>query len=247
MGEDADLFVYIHELSTDNPNALQLPWRGIRRQAEENDGSWQGGKYPYSFDGPDMWKHFSVPEGLHRVSFYWYNKDGHSGENRMRDHRVELFSAKLTPAECLTHEPLATARLWSGWNGEYVSFAVRGPAEYRIRMARDRSKGTILQAVFFDRLGSIQPKPSWLPDGLQMPTVPQPGPANEGNVALSLWQSCDRAETRGVPCPVERTLALRTAKASGAPEELLAAWRVQAGLWDEAGTDRTHLAIKPAN
>ncbi len=241
-GEDADIYVYIHELSSANPNVLQMPWRGIRRQAEVNDGSWRGDKYPYSFDGPDLWTLFSVPEGLHRVAFYWYNKDAHSGDNRMRDHRIELFPGELPPTECLTREPIAKARLWSGWNGEYASFAVRGPAKFRMRMARDRSKGTILQAVFFDRLGTPQTKPSWLPTRLSMPAAPQ-GPDNP---ISALWNACDQAETRGTPCPLERLIALRAAKDSGAPEDLLAAWRVQAGYWDEEGADRQSVALASA-
>lgn len=245
-GQEEDCYVYIHELDTKDPNAAQMPWAGIRRHAEVNDGSWQGGKYPYAFDGPDLRVAFSVPEGLHRVAFYWYNGDAHAGDNRMRDHRVELFPGNLTAAQCLTREPLAKTRLWSGWNGEYASFAVCGPARYQVRMARDRSKGTILQAVFFDHLGAPQPKPRWLPVRLQ-PIVPPQPPAADNPVAdnpiFALWQACDRAETRGVPAFIERTIALRAAKSSGAPENLLTAWRVQAGLWDEEGSDRQAVAL----
>ncbi|BCM91400.1 hypothetical protein IAD21_03272 [Abditibacteriota bacterium] len=244
-GNTEDRYVYVHELSSVNPNVVQMPWRNIRRQAEVNDGTWQGGKYPYSFDGPDLWTTLSVPEGLHRVAFYWYNKDGHSGDNRMRDHRVELFSGDLTPTDCLNQDPLAKARLWSGWNGEYASFAVRGPAKFQVRIARDRSHATQLQAVFFDRLGAPQPRPSWVPERFQLPVAPPL--QTPDNPIATLWTACDQAESRGVPCPLERTIALRAARDSGASTDLLAAWRVQAGLWDEEDTDRKAIALNNAN
>ncbi|RYX83164.1 hypothetical protein EON83_15760 [bacterium] len=243
-GEDADCYVYTHWSESDNPNVVQMPKQALRRQSEINDGTWQSRKYPYSFEGPDLWTNLSVPEGLHRIAFYWFNKDSHSGDNRMRDHRIELFPGNLTSSECLRREPMAKARFWSGWNGEYASFAVRGPSRFRVRIARDRSKGTILQGFFIDRLGAFPTKPDWLSPRFHMPSAPQFGATKPTNAALTLWNSCDKAETRGVPCSIERTIALRAAKETGAPEAVLSAWRIQAGLWDEAGTDRKALALK---
>ncbi len=239
--KEADFFTFTPWDRSDNPNVLQLPLKNIRRLGEFNDGTWQDDRYPPSFDGPDLWTRFSVPEGLFRVSYYWFNKDGHTGSNRQRDHRIELFSPG---ANAFESEPMARARLWSGWNGQYASFAARGPANFRVRFARDRSHSTQLNAFFFDRLGAPQPKPDSLPARLQRPldkiTMPANGPLVQSVV---LWSECAAAEKRGVPCPLERLVALRAAKSFGAPETLLAAWRVQAGVWDDEGLDRKFVAL----
>lgn len=241
---EADFFTYTHWNTSDNPNVLQLPLKNIRRQSEFNDGTWQDDRYPPSFDGPDLWTRFSVPEGLFRVSYYWFNKDAHSDVNRMRDHRVELFAPGVN---AFVEEPMARARLWNGWNGQYVSFAVRGPANFRVRFARDRSHGTQLQSFFFDRLGALPTQPKWLPARFKMPLVTTQFDAGPPfSFALDLWEACNLAESRGVPCPLERLVAIRAAKSFGAPEALLAAWRVQAGVWDDEGNDRKAVAV-PSN
>ena len=243
-GEVGDtIYSYTFAETSTNPNVVQLPWKNKRTQSEINDGTWQNDVYPYSFDGPDLWVTFQVPAGLHRVALYWYNKDAHSGDNRMRDHRVQLFSGNLSPAACLRTAPLATTRLWSGWSGEYASFAVRGPAKFQIRIARDRSHATILQALFFDRLGARPSKPAWVPARLKMPKAPAlPSPASQ-TPAQKLWRTCDQAETRGIPCPIERLIALRAAKSEGLSDQTLAPWRIQATLWDESNADRQTVAL----
>jgi len=40
-----------------------------------------------------MWVTLRVPEGAHRLSLYFMNKDGHDGNNRMRDYLIELRRA----------------------------------------------------------------------------------------------------------------------------------------------------------
>lgn len=243
VGDDEDLYYYTHENNATNPNSPQVPLEFQRRTSEINDGTWQDRKYPMSFDGPDLWVSFSVPDGLFRTALYWFNADGLSGANRMRDYRVALYAGDLKPQECLTAAPLARARLWSGWNGEFASFAVRGPGKFQIRIARDRSFVTKLQGVFFDQLGSIPARAPFLPANYVVPVAPTSAPDAPFASSIALWQACDRAETRGVPAPLERLIALRAAQTQGAPADLLRAWRVQAALWDERSNDRKDVAL----
>jgi len=241
-GQEEDCFVFTSEPRSLNPNAPQVPSQNTRTRSEINDGTWQDAKYPLSFDGPDLWISFSVPAGLFRVALYWFNNTERDGLNRLRDHRVLLYGGDISPQECLTREPLAKARLWSGWNGEYAAFAVRGPGSHRIRIARDRWHGTVLECLFFDRLGQFPTRPDWLPATDSMPVVPSIAPDAPYQDAAALWQACDRVESRGVPAPLERLVALRAAKTLGAPTALLHAWRIQAGVWDES-SDRQDVAL----
>lgn len=241
-GAGEDCYVFTSEPRSLDPNAVQVPSHNVRTRSEINDGTWQDGKYPPSFDGPDLWISFFVPAGLFRVAPYWFNNTERDGLNRLRDHRVLLYEG-ASPQACLGHEPLAKARLWSGGNGEYATFAVRGPGLYQMRIARDRSHGTVLEGLFFDRLGQSPTRPAWLPATYALPLAPDVAPDAPFLAAVALWQACDRAESRGVPAPLERLVALRAAKTLGAPAALLRAWRVQAGAWDEHSTDREDVAL----
>ncbi len=78
---------WIHYLKTDDRRTLL----GYRRQAEWDD---HGETYPLTFEGPDLWATIEVPAGTHRLTSYFFNKDGHRDLNRERDYSLELRLAK---------------------------------------------------------------------------------------------------------------------------------------------------------
>lgn len=155
---------WIHWSQSEDLRVLYNPSLGYRREAEWDD---HGETYSMKREGPDVWVTVCVPPGIHRVSLYFFNKDGHdNNHNRFRDYLVELrpWSSKLEDA--LKTSPLAQTRVRDFWGGCYKSFIVRGakPAPvqegyftepvtpYYIRISRNYSHNTILQAVMIDKL-----------------------------------------------------------------------------------------------
>ena len=165
---------WVHWIKTDNPRSLYTPTAGIRRQAEWDD---HGETYPMSFDGPDVWSVVKVPQGSHRLSLYFFNKDGHSGNNRYRDYLLEIrcYEAGLPdslmfnneipshvglPSEARSWEltnaipktVLARARVRDFFGGVYKTFVVQGPGDFYVRLARHGSFNAIVSAVLVDKL-----------------------------------------------------------------------------------------------
>jgi hypothetical protein len=171
-GEDA-MRSWIHWITTDNPRTLYIPGLGTRRQAEWDD---HGESYPTAFDGPDLWIAAELPSGTHRMTFYFFNKDGHTRNNRYRDYLLEVrryTSALPKPvifnnSETVRHglprrvrsddftnaipvAVLARARVRDFWGGVYKTFAVRGPGVFYTRVARQGSHNAIVSAVMLER------------------------------------------------------------------------------------------------
>ena len=169
-----DLRHWVHWIRPDNNvNCLFAPTTAHRTQAEWDD---HGEAYPRSFDGPDVWMAVDVPfPGPHRLSLYFYNKDGHSGANRIRDYLLEVRqyesdlpekavfnnttarrlglpmearSRDLTNA--IPREVLARARVRDFWGGVHKTFAVTGPAVFYVRVARGWSHNAIVSGVMVD-------------------------------------------------------------------------------------------------
>lgn len=176
---------YLSQRKNDDARVLYNPMLGYRREAEWDD---HGETYPMSQDGPNLWISVGVPEGMHKLSLYFFNKDGHDDANRLRDYNVEIRAVKetLPPwpsalpgkttdagyaqafekmfvdywdkryALCQRAEKqpvLAQTRVVNFWGGVYKSFALRGPAKYWIKIDKNASFNTILQAVFLQPLG----------------------------------------------------------------------------------------------
>ncbi len=89
---DDSLRYWVHWVRTDNPRSLYDPVFGGRRQSEWDD---HGEAYPRSHEGPDLWIRVWVPQGVHRIAFYFMNKDGHEGGNRDRDYLLEARQVPL--------------------------------------------------------------------------------------------------------------------------------------------------------
>ncbi len=141
---------WIHWAKTRNTEALFNPRLAYRRQAEWDD---HGEAYPLTHEGPDIWTQVVVPAGIHRLSLYFFNKDGESGNNRFRDYLLELRSG-TTNAICALDQPvLAKCRVrnFKG-GGVYERFIVRGPGVYAFHLSRNYSFNTIVSGVFADKL-----------------------------------------------------------------------------------------------
>ncbi|HEX8832864.1 MAG TPA: hypothetical protein VF719_01625 [Abditibacteriaceae bacterium] len=253
-GSTRAVYSYITWLRSDLRRVLFAPVLGYRRMAENNDGSWQD-KYPLTYEGPDLWMSFQVPEGVHRASFYFFNKDGHSGPNRHRDYLLELKAFVEDPIAAETAPTLARARVPRFWGGAYKSFAVRGPGKFMVKIGRAHSHVVILQGLFIDRLGAPAPENTEtvgrklvglleLPAGAPLPTLlasPVAPPAADGEsanlaAARSAWSALDSSvSATALTARALRISALRAATEGPQNAKWGEAWRRQLGLW--AGDD----------
>ena len=93
--------------NTQVPDSLFDPLLGHRRQAEWIDMSNSFvNLYPWNFDGPDIWLTVKVPDGLHRASLYFHNKDGQSNTDRFRDFPIEVKGVASEEAPATTESNL---------------------------------------------------------------------------------------------------------------------------------------------
>jgi hypothetical protein len=248
---------WITHLRTDNPRSLYSPAVGYRRQAEWDD---HGEHYNLGWEGPDLWIDVKVPQGVHRVSLYFMNKDGHKGHNRCRDYIIELrkdAAAKATtkptqwptPAQSLKavmavmdSEVLARTRVRDFWGGVYTRFLVTGPAYYYFKIERNGSINSICSAVFIDRIsGPAGPFDQlalpWMARTRYDPPSSTPGASGASpqlNAAVELWSETERHRSNAAPIPSDIAtwrLGYRAAVAADAPSNLLANWRWGLPLW----------------
>ena len=111
-------------------STLYFPDAGMRVEGEWNDA---GGRYPRLTDGPDMWLDVKIPSGIYALSFYFHNKDGQFGMNKIRDYVVMVYPNAKNPTYALQHEkPLAVTRIYQFFGGEYCRFLLKGPGDYPI-------------------------------------------------------------------------------------------------------------------
>lgn len=160
---------WVHWITTDNPRALQSPMFGGRKQSEWDD---HGETYPMSQDGPHLYGTIRLPRGEYILSLYFFNKDGHTGNNRWRDYLVDVrwtpMPEKLyhtlgqagVDAETIFEKatPQARLRVQEFWGGVYKRFYVSVPEKagyYTIRVNRDYSFNTILSAIMIDPAGEL--------------------------------------------------------------------------------------------
>jgi hypothetical protein len=85
-GADA-LRHWVSGVRTADPRALYDPVIGIRRQAVWDD---HGETYHRAYDGPGIVANVEIPAGIHRISLYLVNTDGHTAGNRWRDYSIEV-------------------------------------------------------------------------------------------------------------------------------------------------------------
>lgn len=243
---DDGLRHWIHWVHTDDPRVLYDPIPGYRRESEADD---HGENYPAAYEGPDIWVQVAVPAGVHRLSLYFMNKDGHSGYNRFRDYLVEIKPNRNTVAEAQAAPVLASARVHGFWNGQYQQFSVEGPASYWVRVSRNGSVNAILQAIFLDHLdGPSSPSQrnqmAWMGNFVYAaPSLFQLSNQNKSikndetmrQAALTTIALSSRSSwTRGALLQEQiRLYALRYFVEQGSSNSLLEAWRWNTHIWAE--------------
>ncbi|MFP4029048.1 MAG: two-component regulator propeller domain-containing protein [Candidatus Brocadiia bacterium] len=230
-GEDS-LRRWIHWLTSTDKRVTYDPLIGCRRQASWDD---HGEAYAPEYEGPDLWVAIRVPEGRHRVSFYFVNKDGHRGRNRWRDYLLEFKRRRGTLARTHFTPPLVRTRVRDFWGGVYKNFLVRGPGRYLVRITDRWSFNTILSAVLIDRAGADADRdlPPWAPR-LDLETALERASGRNPDLAAAcrLWDTCRKwpGEER---TPLARMLAYRSAVSAGAGPRLRRRWRWSLKLWTE--------------
>lgn len=141
---------WIHWKQTEIPRVLYVPHLGYRREAEWDDN---GEAMSMSIEGPDVWAKVTVPAGTRRLSTYYFNKDGHNGNNRIRDYLLELKKGEAKDVGEAEKLPIqARARIRDFWGGVYKKFVVQGPGTFWLKVGKNNSFNTILCGVFLDKL-----------------------------------------------------------------------------------------------
>ncbi|MCL5945877.1 MAG: hypothetical protein M1472_03360 [Planctomycetes bacterium] len=172
VGGDA-IRMYLTWLYTANKRVLELPELYLdqciakhratriddRRETEIDD---HGETYPMAWQGPGLYVYLHIPAGAWTLSLYFFNKDGHSGKNRDRDYVVSMIPVParyhLGPASppktalVANRHGSAQSRVVNFWDGVWKRFLVRGPMKLAIRVAKNYSLNTIIQAAMLDPL-----------------------------------------------------------------------------------------------
>ena len=134
-------------------------WKLDRRESEIDD---HGESYPMSWQGPGLYVYLHIPPGAYRLSLYFFNKDGHSGNNRDRDYAVSAIplpagyhfgtASRPNTVPLAKMRGITQGRVVNFWGGVWKRFLVRGPMKLAIRVAKNYSLNTILQAAMLDPL-----------------------------------------------------------------------------------------------
>lgn len=265
--EDQGVRHWLHRERWDDPRVLYNPLIGYRRQADIDDN---GESYPMSFEGPDLWLGVRIPAGTHRVSLYFFNKDGHDGSNRIRDYIIDVKRGNKDLVVANQNPTLARARVHDFWGGVYKSFLLQGPGDYFFAVRKNNSFNTVLQGVFIDKLGGPATpdetrRDVWLGQvRFEAPTQQQGAlieqaalrscaPEQKARVeaALALWHALDAAQDKEgnqVGQNVGRLLAYRAVQdAEGAMQEgqaLLREWRWRLPVWPQDDREEFDAAME---
>jgi hypothetical protein len=160
---------WVHWISSEDKRVLQCLHLGGRKQAEWDDHK---EAYPMSLDGPHIYGTFQLPPGRYLASFYFFNKDGHEGNNRLRDYVLSLKTMLLPEGlfEKLEKNGVNAekqffqakkgdhVRIKDFWGGVYKRFYVEvKQGEFvTVRIDANYSFNTIISAAFFDPVGELK-------------------------------------------------------------------------------------------
>jgi hypothetical protein len=160
---------WVHWIESNDKRVLQCENLGGRKQAEWDDHK---EVYPITLDGPHIYGTFKLPAGQYLMSFYFFNKDGHQGHNRLRDYVLsvktmplpkEIFE-KLDKNGINAEKEFFQAKEWDHvrikdfWGGVYKRFYVEVHNNEYITFRLDScfSFNTIISGVFFDPVGELK-------------------------------------------------------------------------------------------
>ena len=126
---------------------LKNPYLDYRRQAEWDD---HGEAYALTHEGPHLYITVILPDGTFYLVFYFFNKDGHERNNRLRDYLITVKLFGDPEADFARNRTLAQGRVCNFWGGVYKVFAVPGGQRYMIQIHDNWSFNTIVSGVFVD-------------------------------------------------------------------------------------------------
>jgi tetratricopeptide (TPR) repeat protein len=223
------------QLADADPSMLYNP-----TQRQSHPFNWDdGGEKQEVGTGPDLLLDVDVPAGLFRLSLYFVNDHNYYEPNR--EYTVYVLDG-ADPTQVLAACPVRDFV-----NGVYEHFAVVGPRRITVRILRNLSLNTLLQAVLLDEIGAT---PAW--EGLAgLP--PGPAPTAGGISAPTVGEALAiAAEAQGAlvqAAPAERAAkawsTFRTCRDAGCgrgtQEEWLRTWAagVRASAPDAEATKRT--------
>ncbi len=157
---------WVHWLYTDARSSLEMPAmylqsrvaQGLadgsrpRRQAEWDD---HGEAYPMSHDGPHLYCRLALPTGLFAISLYFVNKDGDIGQNAHRDYVVSVGVStderRVNVDGACDWSRASRCRVVDHRGGVYKNYLVRGPVRLAIKVDRNHSFNTNLNAIMVDQ------------------------------------------------------------------------------------------------
>jgi hypothetical protein len=131
------------------------PNRPDRRQSENDD---HGEKYSTADQGPGLSLALTVPRGWSILSFYEFNDDAHVGNgNPRRDYQINISGYPYSvrelnspPNRLESPRDAETRVVYFAGGGVWKRFLVHGPADVSVRVGRNHSFNTILNAVALD-------------------------------------------------------------------------------------------------
>ncbi len=126
------------ESVTPHPSLMPDPYWNSPTACNWDDG---GEKQPIG-TGPDLMVDLTIPEGEHRLSLYLVNDFNYYEPGR--EHTIYLLGEGS--------KVLAACPVRSFEGGVYHHFAVTGPRSLTVRIFRNLSMNTLLQAVLLDRI-----------------------------------------------------------------------------------------------
>lgn len=242
--------------TSDELSSLYDPTIGHRRDAEVNDYSYDTNTYPESYNGPDLWVRVKVPDGVHELSLYFRNYDAHLGDNnKYRDFDVQILPGIGDDSKIQSATPLVRTRVTDFWGGVYKQFMICGPADYVVRIGRNRSYVTKFQGVFLDPIDQESDTMPQLPGfgaaPYPIPDIPDNfNPTPLVQTAIRLWGNLDEALPDRGAIPLQmpfRIWCYRAAVAGQAPPQLLERWRWQMGVWTPEDRKKFDDAMKAAH
>ena len=227
---------WLRSLYSANGSSLWDPCAGCRRQGEIDD---HGEAYSPAREGPDLRIKVLVPDGVHTISLYFENDDGHQGGEVRRDFLIQLKDASPT-ANSEGARLLASARVQDFWNGVYKQFLVRGPGQFLFTVLRGSSLNTICSGAMIDQCEG--------PDARDKRFHPWMGNINYNKPDLDdvfilppcaeLWDNLDDSAVHAKPLQADRQLRIlsyrATARSSDSSPDVLANWRWRLHLWSPA-------------
>jgi hypothetical protein len=206
-------------------DGLVNPVERKRTYYEHNDESYSQNTHPLWEEGPDLYVRIELPAGVHRVSLYFCNYEGHSAFQEWREFPLQVRRTNGTGPITATDDPILQAKdpnsngSWLRpsetieaelatilcrsyvprfWYGVYKQFLVRGAGTYWIKVVRNYANACKINGVFIDRMDV--PPVAVTDSGSPWPTPPTPPSMPNANPTLhaaqQLWSALDAAVGR---------------------------------------------------